>query len=245
MPTLRRFLLITVLILCSAAAGARNRLSIAVQPLGRIGESTVQEVKVDISGTFDCRVTVLPRAPLPASAYYSPRRRYRAGKLLAFLERHTPGSFDKVIGLTLKDISTTKGKYPDWGIFGYGEIGGRACVVSTYRLKFHRPGAALMRRRLRILVLHEIGHTLGLRHCPTRGCVMQDCKGTIRTVDASTGRFCSTCRSKIRRWPKVRRRSSATGAGPDRSSTESSSGRGPVVHGTHGARAAAPGRNGI
>lgn len=97
--------------LWAAPAGATPPLSIAVQPFGRIGPGVVREVEADIAGEFNCRVTVLKPVPLPASAYYKPRKRYRAEKLLAFLDRHTPASFDKIIGLTRKDISTTKGWY--------------------------------------------------------------------------------------------------------------------------------------
>ena len=52
---------------------------------------------------------------------------------LDFLTKTTPAPYDKVIGLTESDISTTKGEYDDWGIFGLGNLSGRACVVSDYR----------------------------------------------------------------------------------------------------------------
>lgn len=243
MPPLRRALLTCVFILGTAAA-ARIPLSIAIQPLGKVGEANVREVKADIAATFVCRVTVLPEVPLPQAAYYSPRNRYRAEKLVSFIDAHTPGSYDKVIGLTRKDISTTKGTFPDWGIFGYAEIGGRACVVSTYRLKFHKPDARLLRRRLRVLTLHEIGHTLGLRHCPTRGCIMQDCKGTIRTVDASNGTYCRACRSEIKRYLRGRQRSSVSGAKRKKTPTaKPASGQASSAHTTRGTMAAASRRS--
>lgn len=36
--------------------------------------------------------------------------------------------------MTNKNISTTKGKYYDWGVMGLGYCPGVSCVVSTYRL---------------------------------------------------------------------------------------------------------------
>ena len=70
---------------------------------------------------------------LPQSAYYKPRNRYRADSLINYLwQRSTTKSV--LIGLTNKDISTTKGKIDDWGIMGLAYCPGHSCVVSTYRL---------------------------------------------------------------------------------------------------------------
>src|SRR5476651_2539187 len=63
--------------------------------------------------------------PLPASAYYPSRKRYRADSLINYLDHF--GSADTVIiGLTDKDISTTKGNIADWGIMGLGDEPGNA-----------------------------------------------------------------------------------------------------------------------
>ena len=67
-------------------------------------------------------------------------------------------------------------------------IDGKSCVVSTYRLerKFEKGGGAspaLVRERLWKTTLHELGHTLGLEHCPIVGCIMEDAHGTVKTVD--------------------------------------------------------------
>ncbi len=40
---------------------------------------------------------------------------------------------------------------------------------------------------------HELGHTLGLSHCDSERCVMNDAHGSIRPVDATDGRFCDHC----------------------------------------------------
>ncbi len=53
--------------------------------------------------------------------------------------------------------------------------------------------------RLVKVVNHELGHTLGLPHCPSAGCLMEDAKGTIVTVDNETGAFCDGCKKKLRK----------------------------------------------
>ena len=45
--------------------------------------------------------------------------------------------------------------------------------------------------------IHEVGHMLGLPHCPVLRCVMNDARGTVKTVDNSTGHLCLSCRAAI------------------------------------------------
>jgi archaemetzincin len=134
-------------------------------------------------------------------AYYAPRERYRAEKLLDWLESEFAGEnsrYLKIVGLTESDISTTKGDIPDWGVFGLGSLGGKTCVISTRRLrpKEGQPRTILVERLVKV-INHEIGHTFGLEHCPTDRCLMQDALGTVRTVDREDGNFCPVCAAKL------------------------------------------------
>ena len=70
---------------------------------------------------YGVEVERLPARVLPASAYHPPRRRYRAEKLLDFLRASIPATAPasaRILGLTAVDISTTKDRNVDWGIFG-------------------------------------------------------------------------------------------------------------------------------
>lgn len=167
--------------------------TIEIQPLGKIDQNLVACARDGLASFYKAKVVVLPAKALPKNAFLAPRQRYRADKLIAWLYR---GSGSIVVGLTSADISTTKGHYKDWGVFGLGYLGKGACVVSTYRL---RRGAspALLRQRLVKVVNHEVGHNLGLPHCPTKGCMMNDAEGKVSTVDQENGKLCPSCRSKI------------------------------------------------
>src|SRR5436309_353936 len=72
----------------------------------------------EVSRFYNIRVTVVKPIPLPRSAFYPPRLRYRADSLIAFLGRTKPQNLDRIIGVTSKDISCTNDDIPDWGIFG-------------------------------------------------------------------------------------------------------------------------------
>src|SRR5262249_45479271 len=99
---------------------------------------------------------------------------------------------------------TTKGKVTDWGVFGLGEIGRRNCVISMFRLKRGAKNAEHLAYRVATTAVHEVGHTLGLPHCPTPGCVMHDAEGSIKNTDEGTGRLCQSCRLAIDRMVPAR-----------------------------------------
>lgn len=167
--------------------------AIVLQPLGSVDKKLVECARTGLSRFYKTNVRVMAAKPLPKEAYYLPRKRYRADKLISWLYR---GRGQIVVGLTSVDISTTKGEVKDWGVFGLGYLGKGACVVSTFRLR-RGAAASLLRERLVKVVNHEVGHNLGLPHCPTKGCMMNDAGGKVATVDKENGKLCAACRAKV------------------------------------------------
>jgi archaemetzincin len=102
--------------------------------------------------------------------------------LLDYLAPRQPLGGHRIHGLTASDISTTKGVVHDWGVLGLATVDGTACVLSSFR---SRRGASVEQARIRFAktAVHELGHTFGLPHCPNRGCLMEDGKGTVFTTD--------------------------------------------------------------
>ncbi|MDO9026770.1 MAG: Zn-dependent protease [bacterium] len=192
----KSYLLFLLLVYCFSLAWADQSVSIAVVPLDYDQLKMVDFVVSAINSCYHVQVTVLPKQKLPPGSFYRPRQRYRADKILDHLATSIDGKYQKVLGITGRDISTTKGDIYDWGIFGLGSLGGRACVVSTFRLK-GKASPTLLKQRIAKVVNHELGHTLGLDHCPTFGCLMEDAGGTIKTVDRESGSFCGQCRIKL------------------------------------------------
>jgi len=173
----------------------------------RMAEALVAEVEVALRRVFQVEVRRLTSRPLPRSAYRSQRKRYRADDLLVYLATQIPADMPagtRVLGLTTADISTTKGQFKDWGVFGLGELGGTAAMVSSIRLRRKARDAAQVTWRVTNTAVHELGHVLGLDHCAEPRCVMLDAEGGIANTDDSSGGPGPQCTAKLDRVSPLR-----------------------------------------
>ena len=128
---------------------------------------------------------------LPDSALTTKRndhRRYRADLLNKVLRRYKSDS-TIVIGLTQADIGLDNFRGREHsGIMGLASgIGTGVAVFSSYRP--HGYG------QLFSVMLHELGHAQGLRHCPDINCMMQDAKGG--NPFSKTNVFCDKCKKHM------------------------------------------------
>lgn len=179
-----RFLALALLV--PTLAFAEDRI-VRLVPLGAVEPELLDAVSKAVAARVNAKVEVAQAEALPPEAFYQPRKRWRAEKLLDFLDTKAPGAW-RVIGVTNAEISTTKGDIVDWGIAGLGNIGGPSCVVSAQLYKKHSKTKPVMIRRFADCAVHELGHTLGMPHCETEGCVMADAKGNaIKSADRSKG----------------------------------------------------------
>ncbi|HEY8207710.1 MAG TPA: hypothetical protein VIG99_09535 [Myxococcaceae bacterium] len=194
------FALLAALTLGAAPADLSTPPTVVLVPLGEVDGAALQAIRDGIAARARVTVRIDPVRPLPQEAYYAPRKRWRAEKILDALDANPPKDAWKVVAVTAAEISTTKGDIKDWGIGGLGNIGGLSCVVSTFLVRKHTPraNAAKYARRMGELGVHEFGHTLGLDHCPVPGCVMSDAQGKlIRSLDSSSGEYCGQCRHQL------------------------------------------------
>lgn len=159
---------------------------IVLQPLGDFDQEFVVQVSQQIQ-SFNTQVVILKNTEFPEGSFYKPRQRYRADRIIAHL-RNIVGTDSVIVGLTSKDISTTKGKHQDWGVMGLGYRPGNACVVSMFRLSVKNKKEQFYK-----VVLHELGHTEGLDHCPDQSCLMRDAEGG-NPLDQEKS-FCLKCRN--------------------------------------------------
>ena len=188
---MKKLLLISVCILCIQAKQITTGVTVELQPYEGLSEVYVQEVYKNLVKLYP-KIVINKPIKLPKSACVGGR--YRSDTLLKYLRKSvTPGN--KVIGLTDKDITCQHRGSNDWGVFGYGDMPGSACVASYYRLNKTKKAIQLYKT-----AAHELGHNFGLNHCPTTGCIMADAKGK-NNIDNENG-FCPICTSYLlkRNW---------------------------------------------
>ncbi len=170
---------------------------IEILPLGGApGEAEVRAVIAAIQAFFTVPVEVREPWPLPKPAYYPARGRYRAERLLEFLAEHATERAHVALGLTTVDISTTKGRIADWGILGLATLDGRSAVLSSFRCQRGARDASHARERFAKTAVHELGHSFGLPHCATPGCLMHDGEGSVLTSDREAD-FCDATRARL------------------------------------------------
>ena len=175
-----------------APAVPRFRRTVQLMIFGSFPSDLIPEIERALREQLQVQVLPTITRALPQKAYYAPRKRYRAEKLLVALEREQEKDISQ-LGMTEVDISTTKGKHKDWGVFGISMLGGTSSVISTHRSKRDQPRTELYRFRVVSTAVHEVGHMLGLDHCVEARCVMNDAEGSIKNVDDSTGTLGPKC----------------------------------------------------
>jgi archaemetzincin len=81
-------------------------------------------------------------------------------------------------------------------VFGEAYAPGRVALISLWRLKpeFYgeNAGSAVFMLRMLKEAVHELGHTLGLQHCPRGLCVMHF-SNSIFDTDRKQSLFCGQC----------------------------------------------------
>lgn len=184
-----------------------HKTVIAIQPIGTVAAYKLSEAHRALEEAYQCRVVMLQSISPASEAFVNIKTpRYRADKLIARLKENKPDTLDYIIGITEYDISTTKrdalgrikepkSRYEDFGIFGLGYCPGKSCIVSSYRLGTNTDN---VKSRLAKICVHEIGHNLGLPHCPEKKCVMADAVEKLSTVDEESGVLCEKCSKRIK-----------------------------------------------
>jgi len=170
----------------------------SIDPLGSVPLDLCRDVGAFLEETFGPPFAVSNSRMPPVSTYNPLRGQYQAFRLLEFLEEDGPNEPFRRIGLTDLDLCTPVLTY----VFGLARMGGRTCLVSTFRLKpeFHGLGPDEDTYRERVLkeVLHELGHTCGLKHCSVEACVMHFAH-TAAHIDRRRLGYCTACRERAER----------------------------------------------
>jgi len=143
--------------------------------------------------------TFLVRAPVrvPKTALNSVRKQMFFGSLAAKVTAAYPSRDELILAVTDFDLYKTSHQY----IFGGSDEAKRCAIVSVHRLTSEFYGEAadenLRFQRLLKESVHEIGHTLGLKHCYDARCAMH-LSNSIYDTDNKAPNFCEACNRRSR-----------------------------------------------
>lgn len=128
-----------------------------------------------------------------APALDAARRQYSAAKMLDLLTAAPPDEGVKRVGVTPLDLFLPVFTH----LYGYAQMGGQAAVVSTFRIRPEngQPPGLLLQRTAKE-VLHELGHTMGLVHCPAPWCAMHPSRWP-EEIDLKDMAYCPPCASVV------------------------------------------------
>ncbi len=170
-------------------------MSIYVWWIGEGGADprVLEPVRAHVEREFE-RPTVLWSADeRPGGCAFDERRQQHSSRsLLAWLGGRRPEGSSRIIGVTDVDLFIPILTF----VFGEAQLDGAAAVVSTRRLIGVERAYGSLARVIKECV-HELGHTFGLVHCGTAGCVMSR-SPNVRAIDAKGARLCRVCRERYR-----------------------------------------------
>jgi len=168
-----------------------DRHTIVIAPIGDFAPELLDAVGRGIQRAFGFTTVVRPILPSLGFAFDSTRAQHHSTPILAKLSAAASSSAIKVLALADVDLFIPILTH----VYGEAQLGGKACIVSTYRLNAtggcHRPEQAAL--RVVKEAIHELGHTFSLRHCRDPACIMHYCRSEA-DVDRKSTELCRYCR---------------------------------------------------
>jgi archaemetzincin len=176
---------------------------VCLLPIGQYDAERIAVIERGIHYLYGFETKLLDKIAMPKVAWYSARLRWRADRILNWMDTNSAlwqgenKNCTYMMAITAEDISTTQPNYADWGILGLGKLDGRVAVSSSFRLhsKIIKPN--IVNRRYVKIVNHEIGHMLGIPHVVDTNCLMQAVEGDIKRVDQEHGLLCAASEDTI------------------------------------------------
>ncbi len=169
-------------------------MKITLKPLGNIADEIMEELRDRVGGIFHCPTEIKAGFSDLAQAYDSQRKQYLSSKLLASLKKSERE--ERVVGIADVDLYVPRLNF----VFGEADIVSGTAIISLCRLRPEyyglAPDEALFLERATKEIVHELGHTFGLGHCPNNKCVMHF-SNSLADTDLKEAHFCNKCRPKI------------------------------------------------
>ena len=180
------------------------KIDIYLQKIGKINNSILKNLEKDLKkalGTSINSIIILPEIiDLRESDYVANKKQYNGSSIIKQLKSsNNKSNSSTTLGILDVDIFKSKLNF----VFGiatnpkhpFKDYPGSAIIsVTRLRESFYNKPEQMELFRTRILkeAVHEIGHTIGLKHCNNK-CVMQF-SVSLTYVDEKPLKFCNDCK---------------------------------------------------
>ena len=164
--------------------------------VGKVNVEILLALRAAIPKVLDIACEILPYVLDPTPSYHPERQQYHSSELLQQMQTVVRPNDWRFLAVADVDLYIPILKY----VFGEAQIGGPSALVSMYRLRqeFYglAPDPALLAERILKECVHELGHTLDLRHCQDYRCVMAS-SHAVEWIDLRETAFCKACLAEV------------------------------------------------